>query len=71
VTATVCRFDLTLEGVELGANMLPSSIVRYTTEAITGKGVLGRDSTFFIELPKHAVHFRSAVSEMKRIVFLN
>ena len=41
--------------------MLPSSIVRYTTEAITGSGELGKEASFNVKLLKHAIHFASSV----------
>ena len=59
----ICRIDLVVEGIEFAANLLPSSIIRYSAEEITGSGDLSPKGSFDVRLLKHAVHLKSSVGD--------
>lgn len=50
-----------LQGVVIGASILPSLKAQYKTDAITMTGVLGRKAHFTIMLPTHLLSFKSRV----------
>lgn len=52
-----------LQGIVIGASILPSLKAQYKTDAISATGVMGRKIQFTITLPKHLLSFRSKVSK--------
>ncbi|XP_059164299.1 bridge-like lipid transfer protein family member 1 [Physella acuta] len=51
-----------LQGVVIGASILPSLKAQYKTDAITLTGVLGRKAHFTIMLPTHLLSFKSRIT---------
>lgn len=50
-----------MQGLVIGASILPSLKAQYKTEAIILSGVLGRKAHFTVTLPTHLLSFKSKV----------
>lgn len=53
-----------MQGLVIGASILPSLKAQYKTEAITLSGVLGRKAHFTVMLPIHLISFKSKVIDV-------
>ncbi|CAL1545950.1 unnamed protein product, partial [Lymnaea stagnalis] len=51
-----------LQGIVIGASILPSLKAQYKTDAITMSGVLGRKAHFTVVLPTHLLSFKSKIT---------
>ncbi|XP_076117611.1 bridge-like lipid transfer protein family member 1 isoform X3 [Mytilus galloprovincialis] len=50
-----------LQGITVGASLLPSLKAQYKTNSITVSGIAGKKAHFTLDLPSHALSFKSKV----------
>ncbi|XP_076826116.1 bridge-like lipid transfer protein family member 1 isoform X2 [Clavelina lepadiformis] len=60
----IACLSLSTEGIEIGANLLPSLRAKYFTGKIDGNGVTGSDATFSVTMPTHTLHFTSELPSL-------
>ena len=59
VSSPVVRFHVTLDGLILGASLIPSLKAEYKMDGISGRGITGADANFSVQLKTHRLSFNT------------
>ncbi|CAH1776489.1 unnamed protein product [Owenia fusiformis] len=58
----VVNFKLALQGMTIGASLLPSLKAQYKIGKVSSRGVTGKEARFTVEYPEHSLSFNSQMT---------